>query len=143
MSDVHLFHTDDGGEMRFINGRVELDHGAATAAYISLFGGNEDDAGTAATERQQWWGNLLDTDRARHVRSETQHLLRSLPAISANLPRIEDAVRRDLAWMEEAIGADVDASASIPALNRIQMDTTIEIDGAKTELQIVEPWGTE
>lgn len=142
MTDVRLTQTLDGGEMEVINGRVTFDDGPATATYLSLFGGNDDDAGTVATEDVQWWGNLLEEDPARHMRSETQHLLRSLPATAFNLRRIEDAVGRDLAWMTTELGAEVESAASIPQLNRVQIDVEIRIDGQKTELRITEPWST-
>ncbi len=138
--DVRLVHTPDGGEIDIVNGRVRMDLTPATAAYLSLFGGNERDGRTDATEHLQWWGNLLEEEPARHLRSETQHLLRSLPAITANLRRVEDAAGRDLGWMSDELGADVSVRASIPALNRIQLDIEIEIDGTTHRLRFTEDW---
>lgn len=143
MSDVRLYQTDDGGEITIEGGRFMLDHSPETAAYLSLFGGNEEDAGTTATESLQWWGNLLEQDRARHLRSETQYLLRSLPAVTANLRRIEDAAGRDLAWMTTALGAGITVAASMPAVRTVQLDIAITIDATTTELRFVEPWGSE
>lgn len=143
MSDVLLYQTDDGGEIDVIGGRVVLDDSPATGAYLSLFGGNLEDDGSTATEPKQWWGNLLEQDRARRYRSETQALLRALPAIPANLRRIEDAAARDLAWMTEELGAVIEAAASIPGPNRIVLAITIAIDATTTELKFVQPWGIE
>lgn len=143
MSDVRLYQTDDGGEITIAGGRFTLDHSPDTAAYLSLFGGNEEDAGTTSTEPLQWWGNLLEQDRARHLRSETQHLLRSLPVATANLRRLEDAAGRDLAWMTTALGAGIKVSARMPAVRTVQLDIAITIDATTTELRFVEPWGSE
>lgn len=142
MTDIRLTHTRDGGEVEIVNGRVTMDDGPATAVYLSLFGGNERDGGGEATRALQWWGNLLKEDSARGARSETQHLLRSIPAITANLRRIEDAVVRDLAWLTDELGAAVKAEVTIPGLNRIRIRVSIEVDGTTTELAIEEPWTT-
>lgn len=143
MSDILLFHTDDGGEIDVQNGRFVLDDSPSTAVYLSLFGGNERDDGSAATSSLQWWGNLLEDDRALHYRSETQHHLRILPATPASLRRIEDAATRDLAWMVDALDAEVIVNASMPALNRIALNVAMTINGETTELNFEQPWRTE
>lgn len=165
MADVLLRHTLDGGEIDIRNDRGELvhagdggggnglvqrrtgyfvlDHSPATAAYLSLFGGNQRDGGGADTAHLQWWANLIEPDEVRHYRSETQHLLSSLPAVPANLRRLEDAVGRDLAWMASELGASVDAQVSMPAMNRVLIVVSIEINGEGTELGFEAPWGAE
>ena len=138
--DVRLVHTEDGGEIEIIGGHFQRDTTPATAAYLSLFGGNEQDGGAEATDHLQWWGNFLEEAPERHLRSETQHLLRSLPAVSANLRRVEDAARRDLAWMTAVLGASVSVEARIPELNRIQVDIEIIIEGTTHTLRFIEDW---
>lgn len=128
MSDVLLFHAADGGEIQIENGRVQLSNTYETAVYLSLFGGNERDAGLTATASLQWWGNFGEDDEARQYRSETQHLIRSLPAIPANLRRIEDAAQRDLEWMLSEGIDTIRASATIPAHDTVALD--IELDCA-------------
>jgi phage gp46-like protein len=136
MTDVLLRQTNDGGEITVENGLVLMSDGLEAAAYLSLFGGNEDDAGDAASEREQWWGNLVETEPSRTYRSETQHLIRSLPAVPSNLRRIEQAAARDLAWMLGAgIAKSIAAAASIPAVNRVRLEVTIVT--LKMTLQLV------
>lgn len=142
MVDVRLFQTDDGGEVEIVNGRVTLDETPETAAYLSLFGGNERDDGSQATEPLQWWGNLLEEDRTRRLRSETQHLIRSLPAATGNLRRIEDAARRDLAWMNDALGADVAVLATIPTVNRVRLQVTLTIGDDRYAPSFEAQWGS-
>lgn len=134
MTDVKLFQTDDEGDINVVDGIVEMSGGLETAAYLSLFGGNEGDDGRADNPLT-WWGNIGEQYQ---YRSETQHLLRALAATTGNLRRIEDAAVRDLAWMTSAGAASsVSVAASIPGLNRIKL--TVNIDG-DTTLEFVENW---
>lgn len=125
MTDVLLRQTNDGGDITVENGLVLMSEGLETAAYLSMFGGNEDDPGEGATELQ-WWGNIGETEPARTYRSETQHLIRSLPATSGNLRRIEQAAARDLQWMiDGGVAESITVEASIPSLNRVLVSGTI------------------
>lgn len=142
IADVLLFHTVDGGEIEFIGGEPTMSDGLETSAYLSLFGGNDDDANLDGTAHLQWWGNLGENDGSKHYRSETQYLLKSLPATSANLRRLEDAVKRDLSWMLSEFAKNVSCGVSIPALNRAQIELGIEVkSGTKYRFVFTEGWG--
>lgn len=134
--DILLLHTLDDGEISVSGGIVQMCGGLETAVYLSLFGGNEDD-GRPANPRT-WWGNLDETDPARQYRSETQYLLRSLPATSSNLLRIEDAAKKDLAWLlSSKAAASVAITASMPGINKIK----IVVDtGGDESLEYIENW---
>lgn len=135
MSDVVLFQTDNGGEIECVAGQITLDEGLFSAVFISLFGGNEDDSGDDVDKSREWWGNKIETDPTKKIRSRTGSLLRSLPAISGNLGRIEDAVTLDLQWMLDTKLADaVVPAVSIPALNKIKIDLKIEIQNRVYDL---------
>lgn len=136
MTDVLLKQDDDGGEITIQGGLLLMTEGLETAAYLSLFGGNEDDPGDTESPLA-WWGNLLDVEPERQYRSETQHLLASgLPAIPFNLLRIEQAAARDLQWMlDTELAQSVTVEASIPAANRVRLAVVIiTADGQRTEL---------
>ena len=138
--DVLLFQTTDGGGITVENGVVEMSGGLGVAAYLALFGGNEDDDGRADNPAN-WWGNLDEIDPARQYRSETQHLLQAIPATSGNLRRIEDAAGRDLAFFtENSIASSVTVAASIPGVNRIMLDISIEAQGLESSFAFVENW---
>ncbi|MNJ72800.1 hypothetical protein D3C77_695090 [compost metagenome] len=93
-----------------------------SAAYISLFGGNQDGAA--------WWGDPA-------MASQTQRLLDELPPTSGNLRRLEDAMKTDLAWMSSApYGWTVTTLAFIPALNRVTL--VADING--TAYQFTQEW---
>lgn len=140
--DVMLSNTEDGGEIEFLNGVVTMSDGLSTAAFLSLFGGNELDSGLQATDAKQWWGNLGETLPERRYRSETQFLLNTLPAIPANLLLIQDAIGRDLAWMQDTgLASDLSVLVTMPGLNRFQAELNIEIGDQRYELVFAALWG--
>lgn len=129
--DVLLFQTDDDGDIFVSGGLVTMTGGLETAVYLSLFGGNEDGS--------QWWGNVTETELSKKYISETQNLLLLLPITSANLLRIEDAVKRDLAWIPEGgFAKSIVVSSRIMELNTISL--AITVDGVSYEYRL--PWGT-
>lgn len=130
MTDVNLYEDLGQGEIDVVNGDCVLSlDGLETAVFLSLYGGNDDDSGIQGDDSIQWWGNAEEPDATRIYRSETQFLLKALPAVPANLRRVEDAAARDLAWMTDTGLADaVIPQATIPAVNKIQLTVSVEID---------------
>ena len=138
--DVRLYHLPDGGEIELLNGQFVMDDGLETAAYLSLFGGNERDSGLAVDDPQQWWGNIDEIVVDRRYRSETQNFLRSNPASTSNLNRLEDVVGRDLDWFTDEVADSVEVVATIPALNRVDLHITIVIGGKRVGMIFSENW---
>lgn len=146
MSDVWIFNTAEGGEIEFITGEVDaaevggdvtLNNGLESGFYLALFGGNEDDPATGEDLSKSWWGNALESDPTYHMRSRTQYLLRSIPATSGNLVRIQQAVEKDLEWaLTLGVVDELRVSVSIPRLNWIN----IVVDTESTQIQYSEPW---
>ena len=138
--DVSLFQTNDDGEITVENGIVTMGGGLETSAYLSLFGGNEDDDGRAENTAN-WWGNIDEVDPSREYHSETQNLLQALAATSGNLRRIEDAANRDLAWfITDKVASSVKVAASMPGLNKIKLTIDIEASGEESSFEFVENW---
>lgn len=138
--DVLLEQTTDDGEITVVNGVVTMSGGLETAAYLSLFGGNEDDDGRPEN-RKTWWGNLLEVDPAKKYVSETQHLLQAIPATSANLRKIEDAAKNDLNWfLTNNVASSIEVFASIPALNKVGLTVNINAQGEESEFNFTENW---
>ena len=138
--DVLLFQTTDNGEINVSGGIVEMSGGLETSAYLSLFGGNEDDDGRDDSSAT-WWANLNETRDSRQYRSETQNLLRAIAAVPANLRRIEDAARRDLAWLlSDNIVSKITVTASMPGLNKVRIIIDIEAVGEESQFDFVENW---
>jgi phage gp46-like protein len=141
VTDVRLFQTENGGEIDIVNGQVLLNDGLETAAYLSLFGGNEDDAGIDATAELQWWGNAWEADPANQVRSETQFLLKNIPATTGNLRRIEDAANRDLQWLlDRKLANSITVAASIPKIDVLTLTIVIVIDDREYKYVFTAAW---
>jgi phage gp46-like protein len=125
MTDVLLRQTNDGGDITVDGGLMLMSDGLETAAFLSLFGGNEQDGGESDST-QQWWGNVIEPEPTRRYRSETQYLIRSLPAVPSNLRRIEQAAARDLDWMiSTGIAKSIVVAARIPNLDRVTVNVII------------------
>jgi hypothetical protein len=136
LTDVYLYQTDDGGTINVTNGTTQMTDGPESAVYLALFGGNDSDPGEADTTLE-WWGNKIETDTEKHYRSRTQYLLRSLPAIPANLPRVKSAVTQDLAdLVSTEVLVDPAISVTIPRLNTVR----IVVDSPVGPLVIISPW---
>ena len=142
MSDVYLFQTNDDGEICIENGTVTLTGGLDTAAYLSLFGGNEQDDGSQ-NSTDGYWGNIIEDDKAFKYVSFTQNILRSIPSVSSNLLRIEEAVLKDLEWMlEKKVASSIEANATIPGVNKVYIKVTILAQGQESEFEYTENWIT-
>lgn len=138
--DVLLYQTDDDGEITVESGLIEMSGGLETAAYLSLFGGNEDDDGQQDNP-YNWWGNIAEIDPANQYRSETQNLLQALPSTVNNLRRIEESAKRDLAWMiAKGAASEVLVSARIPGINRVQITIGIEARGSESTFAFIQNW---
>jgi len=138
--DPFLFQTNDGGNINVENGITELSSGLETAAYLSLFGGNEDDDGSEKTDKN-WWGNFTETVESAQYRSETQYILRSLPATSGNLGKLREAVLRDLDWMvQDKVASEIDVNVTIPGLNKVMIECNINAIGPENQFVFYENW---
>lgn len=126
MTDVLLFQTLNDGDVEYKDGDLTTSAGLETAVYLSLFGGNKEDRGLSDTTKT-WWPNLAEVDPASQYRSETQYLIDTLVLIPANLVRIQDAVLLDLQWLkDEGIAFNINALASIPNVDRLQLDIAVD-----------------
>jgi len=138
--DVLLYQSNDGGEINVEAGLIEMSGGLETALYLSLFGGNEDCSGRE-TCPFTWWGNRDEIDPALMYKSETQFLLKELPATTGNLGRIEQAVKRDTKWLiDKKVASSVIISVTIPAINSINISVDIEAQGILSSFDFVENW---
>jgi len=138
--DVLLFQTHDDGDITVEDGLIIMTSGFETAAYLALFGGNEDDDGSQDTDKN-WWGNLDEADKTKQYRSETQNLLRSIPATVNNLKRIGKAAERDLAFfVTTGVASSVTVVVGMPGLNKISISCIITAKGKESDFKFIENW---
>lgn len=140
MTDCRLYQTPDGGEVTWVNGQPLTANGLETAAYLSMFGGNQQDSGLTDGEKLQWWANFEEPVAERRQRSQTQALLAGLPATPSNLARVEDAANSDLAWMVKELTATIEVEASMPGINRVRIRGAIVIAGTRYPFDFSAPW---
>lgn len=125
--DILHFQTNNDGDISIETGMAVMTGGFETAVYISLFGGEAD-----------WWGDIGD---ASPNVSETAKLIENIPAIPANLVRINDAVRRDLQWiLDKKIANRIDVDVTMPGVDRVAIFVTIAAIGGESEFDFVENW---
>jgi len=137
-ADVLLFQTNDDSDVTMVAGQLQMTDGFETMIYLALFGGNEEDPG-GDDKSQQWWANFLSEDH--QYRSETQHLLLSIPAIPANLNRIKQAVKRDLqVFIDEEIANTVDVEVTMPTLNRVNITVVIKAEDEESTFNYIGNW---
>ncbi len=138
--DVILKQTSDGGEITVESGFVLMDGGITTMSYICMFGGNEQDDGRE-NNPGQWWGNRDEVSKSFQLRSETQHFLRSNPATTSKLLELEQAVLRDhQVFLDEGIATEVTASASLVALNTVQLTVGLFAYGEEQTINFTLNW---
>lgn len=141
MSDVKLFQTGDGGNITInTNQDVELTGGFETDFYLSLFGGNQDDDGSVGN-KNNWWGNLTENDPIYQFRSKTQNLLVSLPLVSGNLRRIEDAAKYDIqSYIDIGSVDSIDVTVSIIGKRAVSIKIDAFVDGNNISITFLANW---
>lgn len=127
--DVLLVSTPDGGDIVVRDGLIAPCRNFDTAAYLSLFGGNRDDAD--GRPRDTWWGNLLPgTERDEWMQSEFGAVVEGRALTAANVRAAAQAAERDLAWIKDKAGADdVDVRLVAESSRRVGLSVDITQDG--------------
>lgn len=134
--DILIYSTNDGGEIQLDENDLFVnDNGFDSAIYLSLFGGNSEDNGTAATEKNEYWGNDLDlNDPDRQLTSRLQYILTGYPATPSNLNKVKLAAKEDLQWMlNNEIIDELEITATIPRRNYL----SLEINGKKDRNAVI------
>lgn len=123
--DVLLVSTVDGGDIVVEDGLVKDCRNFDTAAYLSLFGGNDGDLN--GKPKETWWGNLIPgTKRDEWMHGEFGAMAAGLPLTSGNLRKASDAAARDLDWIKSDAGAD-EVSVSLAAESQQRVRLTAEV----------------
>lgn len=104
--DVLLIETPDGGDVVIEEGLIKPCKDFSSAVYLSLFGGNKDDAGTVKN-RHTWWANTLkETQESEKMISRFQAVITGLPLSIKNIRKAETAAALDLEWLKSEGAAD-------------------------------------
>jgi phage gp46-like protein len=133
--DVYLFDTLDGGD---VTQDLAIRDGLESSVYLSLFGGNIKDDGRE-DNAFNWWGNIGENVQSRKYRSETAYLVSTVSPTPSNLRLIEDAAKRDLAWViSDGVTSELRVVASMPKLNFVKLSVFME---GISPLEFKSNWG--
>jgi len=97
--DLLLIDTPDGGEVVIEDGLLKADPAFSTAVYLSLFGGNKEDAGKTKTNKTYWGNTLEGTAEAEKIVSRFQYIITAMPLCVKNIKAAEAAAIMDLQWI--------------------------------------------
>ena len=121
--DVKLIITKEGFDIDLKDNFVEMTRGFESAIFLSLFGGNEEDDYSEATNKNQFWGNNLQNNESGKYRSRTLKFINGSVANAQNLQLLEQNILLDLNWfIEENIADTVDVNCYIPAFNELKIE---------------------
>lgn len=121
--DLKLVMTNDGGDLVLGTKDLLLVFGIENMPLLGLFGGNVEEStpSTRLTNKfyYDWWGNnlLFPNDTSKQFNSETERILNNIALNSAGMVRIEEAVKRDLKFLNEY--AKVQVEVRLLELDRI------------------------
>jgi hypothetical protein len=133
--DLELFENGNGSDFVIINNDLKTISGFQNMPYIALFGGNlkQDTTGPKILDiSEDFWGNylFLPNDPKMWINSTTERLLRNISLTSNSRREVEQAVKFDLAFMEDF--ANVSVSVSL-----------IGVDKLRIEIELREPNNSE
>lgn len=139
--DLLVFQTGDGGNITIEqNQDVQQTGGFETDFYLSLFGGNEDDD-VSPSSKKSWWANLLEDDPAFQFRSRFQNLLISLPLVSGNIRKLEDAAKLDLqSYIDIGAVETIEVTISITGPRRVRIVIDSVADGENIQVVFLANW---
>ena len=125
MDDIALHETGSGGDLQLLGNDIASTSGLFNMVYMAWFGGNTE-ASTTGNEleselREDWFGNALLFDNEKDVQfnSLLEKTLNETALDSAGRIKIEEAAKKDLAFMSDI--AEVTVSVSILSDDRVSI----------------------
>ena len=113
ISDILIYETGSGGDFLLRGNGLATVSGYENSPYLSMFGGND------------WWGNAYIPDGNSLFSAQTEDVLNTTPLTSAGRVKIENAIKADLAYLDDITGTTYTVSTSIANANRLDIVITI------------------
>ena len=113
--DLELVENLNGGDFVKKTNDLSVIHGFQNMPYLALFGGNV----KASTQPQMandeqdcsWWGNaIISEDPSLQFNSQTERILQQIALNNYGRIRIEEAVKKDLEFMQPFANVTVEVS---------------------------------
>lgn len=121
MIDLKVIESFDGGDLVLKGNDLEVVSGFGNMPYLAMFGGNDESTPTQRVEGEQnfdFWGNTFIPVAAQY-NSLTEKTLRTVSLNSSGRLQIEQAVKRDLKFMEAF--AKLDISVTILGVDKVKI----------------------
>lgn len=128
--DLKLILTHDGGDLVKNPKDLAVVYGFENMPLIALFGGNVEESTPTTREPNaialDWWGNnlLLPKNASRQFNSDTERLLNNVTLNSSGIVLIEEAIKRDLVFMNDF--AKIQVQVRLVNVDRIAIGLKIE-----------------
>lgn len=142
--DIKLIETGNGGEIARKSKDLFVIEGLQNMPYLAMFGGNVQ-ANTlvkrlASEQAFDYWGNSLmaPNEITLQFNSYTERVLNSTSLTSAGRIAIENAVKKDLQFMQQF--AEVDIEVSIPDHDKVVIYLLVKQPGNLQEKEFVYIW---
>jgi hypothetical protein len=125
MTDLQLKETGNGGDLVIGKSDLRIVEGFASMPYLALFGGNvEQNTPTERLTSSQYfdfWGNELFHPNNPNLQfnSNTERTLKEVVLNSQGRLRIEQAVKSDLAFMNDFCNIFVEVN--LPMIDRVEI----------------------
>jgi phage gp46-like protein len=127
--DILLFQTNDGGEIKSVNGEPEMDGGMESAVYISIFG----------SDGKAHWMEEYQEENEK-TRSEFINFIEGNQKTLANINRAASLLEKDLDWFKSSGIVDIiDISFEDVNVNRSKVIIEMQKNGetvSDTEFEI-------
>lgn len=128
--DLKLVEEGNGGDLVKNNTDIAVILGFQNMPYLAMFGGNTE--GSTPTNRVageqafDWWGNslLMANDQAIQFNSLTEKTVKEVPLTSSGRVLIEQAIKKDLEFMQQF--AQVLVETSITSTDKILISIRIQ-----------------
>jgi hypothetical protein len=142
--DTLLVESGNGGDMLLRGRDVATAFGWENMVYMAMFGGNVGfpTPRTRPNGEQafDWWGNVViaPQDQLLQFNSLTENALNTIALTSAGRVLIEDAVKKDLAFMSAF--ANLNISVTITGVDRLQIAIAIARPDNLQSEQLIYLW---
>jgi hypothetical protein len=127
--DIAIIENGNGGDLKIVGNDFARQGGFGNMIYIALFGGNiEQSTGELVATQQDfsYWANrvLFNENESIQYNSLTERTLRDVPLTSAGRTKIQQAVERDLKFMNDF--AKVTVVVSIEGVDRVLINIRVQ-----------------
>lgn len=125
VGDLNLLESNSGGDVLLKGRDLQFIYGWQNMPYLALFGGNvaQDTPSLVLPEEQRfdYWGNGLfhSAEPELQFNSLTERMLMNVELSSAGRLQIEQAVKKDLQFMQAF--AIIDVEVSITGVDRVEI----------------------